>query len=387
MTEKPSRRRDDTEVSSRVRSLLGGFFAAQPRVLAWGVAPLDAPPPHADDLRSWVGEGLHAGLRFMEENLDKRADPRVLFPWAKSAVLFAIRQPVPFGTDTGAFRVAAYALGNDYHRVARNLLDAVKARLEQDFLVRDAHEEKNDAGNPSTTKSPSLEEPGGLRFSGFCDAWPVFERDLAAEAGLGWRGKNAMLLSREHGSGFLLAGFFLDLDLREAPGKTSAREPARDFCGSCTACLDACPTDAFIAPGRLDAGKCISYWTIEHKGSIPEELSAKFGDRIFGCDVCQDVCPWNKKAAARSGTDASATRPSLPDDFPRAPEEWLALLRKNGGLRARFRKTPLYRAGRKALLRNVLIAMRNAGTPLTEEWREILKAEEDDAAVRAELEK
>jgi epoxyqueuosine reductase len=160
---------------------------------------------------------------------------------------------------------------------------------------------------------------------------------------------------------------------------------SRDFCGSCTACLDACPTDAFIAPGRLDANKCISYWTIEHKGAIPEELSARFGDRIFGCDVCQDVCPWNKKAAARTESATTPAASVLPDDFPRSPEEWLTILRKHGGLRTRFRKTPLYRAGRKSLLRNVLIAMRNAGTPVSEEWKTILREEEDDEAVKAAM--
>jgi epoxyqueuosine reductase len=367
-------RENDRGGSSRIRSILGDFFAARPRVLAWGAVRLDAPTPNADNLRSWVGDGLHAGLRFMEENLDKRADPRALFPWAKTAVLFALRQPVPFGTDTGAFRVAAYALGNDYHRAARRILDDVEARLAEEFVVRDEHDEKDEGAAPPDASS--------LRFSGFCDSWPVFERDLAAEAGLGWRGKNSTLLSREHGSGFLLAGFFLSADLNEGGHD---RVVSRDFCGSCTACLDACPTDAFVAPGRLDAGKCISYWTIEHKGEIPGELSAKFGDRIFGCDSCQDVCPWNKKAVARADSTALPA-PALPDGLPRAPEEWLTLLRKYGGFRARFRKTPLDRAGRKSLLRNVLIAMQNTGTPVSDEWREILRAEEDDPAVRALVE-
>lgn len=357
----------DAGAFSRVRALLGGFFAGQERVLDWGMVPLDAPPPNAGNLRAWVNEGLHAGLRYMEENLDKRADPRALFPWAKSAVLFLIRQPMPFGADTGAFRVASYALGEDYHLVARGFLDGAKTALSQAFSVRDARTEE---------KIPPSGEPGReLRFSGFCDTWPVFERDLAAEAGLGWRGKNATLLNRKHGSGFLIAGFFLDVAVPEKP------EAARDFCGGCTACLDACPTDAFVAPGRLDANRCISYWTIEHKGAIPEELAARFGDRVFGCDTCQDVCPWNRKAARAAASPA----PLLPDGWPRSAGDWLALLRKNGGFRSAFRGTPLPRAGRKALLRNLLIAMRNTGTKLTEEWRERLAAEEEDEAVRRML--
>lgn len=347
---------------------LAAFFAAQPRVLEWGVVSLNAPPPNAANLGTWVAEGLHANLSYMEEHVAKRQDPSQLVPWAKSVVLFSLKQPVPFGTDTGEFQVAAYALGEDYHHVARRILRDVESTV-----VGGTH------------ASPLPQNPP--RFQGFCDTMPVFERDWAAEAGLGWRGKNACLIHKKHGSGFLLAGFFLDVDLEAAPA------PAPDFCGGCTACLDACPTDAFVAPGRLDANKCISYWTIEAKGAIPAALSEKFGNRIYGCDVCQDVCPWNKKHKEK-GADSGASGPSMNSateattpslEWPRAADEWLGLLRKGGGFQSRFKTAPLPRAGRRSLLRNVLIALRNTGKELTPEWRRILEAEEEDEVIRGEL--
>jgi epoxyqueuosine reductase len=332
-----------------LRAALGAFFAARPEVPHWGHVALEGELPNAANLASWVEQGLHANLGYMEANVEKRRDPRALAPWARTVVLFSIRQPAPFGADTGDFKVAAYALGEDYHRVARRALAAVEKHL----------------GDVTP----------GLRFQGFCDTWPVFERDLAAEAGLGWRGKNACLIHKEHGSGFLLAGFFLDADLGEAP------EPARDFCGGCTACLDACPTDAFVAPGRLDANKCISYWTIEAKGAIPADLSAKFGDRLYGCDICQEVCPWNHKARKKAGTEGAQG----PAGWPRAADEWFGLLRKGGGFQSRFKEAPLPRAGRRSLLRNLLVVMRNTGRPLPEAWRAVIEAEEEDPVIRGEL--
>lgn len=345
------------------------FFKAEPRVLEWGFVPLAAekgPAPHAPQLRAWVAQGLHADLGYMEKRLDERADARVFAPWARTAVLFSVRQPAPFDPDRGtaspqSLRVAAYARGKDYHRVCHRIMD----RLEEQLAVIAPH----------------------VRFERFCDTAPVFERDLAAEAGLGWRGKNATLLHRTHGSGFLIAGFLLDVDA-SIFGDPPA--PTPDFCGGCTACLTACPTDAFVAPGSLDAGKCISYWTIEHKGVIPSDLSARFGNWIYGCDACQDACPWNRKPARRHAAELAenphpADEPLAPGDWPRTAEEWLSLLRRNGGFRSLMRHTPLKRAGRRMLIRNVLIAMRNSGTELNDEWRAILRAEEDDDAVVREM--
>jgi epoxyqueuosine reductase len=276
-----------------------------------------------------------------------------LIPWAKSAVLFSFRQAAPFRSDTGDFRVAAYALGEDYHHRARRILNAAEKHLRE---IAEA-----DGGPPP-------------RFAGFCDTWPVFERDLAAEAGLGWRGKNACLIHRRHGSGFLLAGFFTDLTL-ESPAI-----PREDLCGGCTACLDHCPTGALFEPGRLDASKCLGYWTIEAKGDIPVEISEKSGTWIFGCDICQDACPWNRKPQKTAA-------PEFPAGRPRTAREWLSLLRKGGGFASRFKNTPLLRAGRRALLRNVLIALRHLKAEDVNDLLNSLASEEDDPVVRAELHK
>ncbi len=301
-----------------VLGALDRFFAAEPEVLDWGTVGVNGPLPHAEELADWVAQGLHAGLRYMEAHLEQRQSPQRLFPWARSAVLFSLRPPAAWGANTGSFRVAAYALGEDYHRRARHVLAAAQKLL--------------------------AELDPALRVAGFADTWPVFERDLAAEAGLGWRGKNTCLIDKRQGSGFLLAGFFLAAELQ------ARQAPATDFCGQCTACLDQCPTGALLEPGRLDAGKCISYWTIEAKGEVPASMADQTGGWIFGCDICQEVCPWNHKHKAREA--------SPPPDWPLTPAAWLSLLRPGGGFQSRFRRTPLARAGRKGMLRNVLIALR-----------------------------
>jgi epoxyqueuosine reductase len=223
-----------------------------------------------------------------------------------------------------------------------------------------------------------------IRFYGFVDTAPVFERDLASEAGLGWRGKNCCTLNRKHGSAFHLAGFFLDVALPSAA-------PLEDFCGGCTRCLDACPTGAFVAPGKLDANKCISYWTIEDKGPLPEGLPDKFGGWIFGCDVCQDVCPWNHKHIREARADAvpgglsGAAAGGF--GFPESGKAWAELLRKGGGFQSRFKGSPLTRAGRRSLLRNLAVAARNLGdTSAVGPLRAALE-DETDPAVRGEIEK
>jgi epoxyqueuosine reductase len=245
--------------------------------------------------------------------------------------------------------MAAYAQGPDYHGVARRILAAAEAHLRADART------------------------AGLRFYGFVDTAPVFERDLASEAGLGWRAKNCCTLNRQAGSAFHLAGFFLDVDLKPSV-------PVEDFCGGCTRCLEACPTGAFVAPGNLDANKCISYWTIEDKGALPEALSDRFGGWIFGCDICQEVCPWNRK-------HLTAPDASPPERFPATGPEWAALLRKGGGFQSRFKGSPLTRAGRRSLLRNLAAAARNLGdTSMADPLRALLP-EEEDPAVRKEIEK
>jgi epoxyqueuosine reductase len=326
-------------------AVLRDFFAQEPRVLDWGVAPA-RPTPRSDLLRAWIAEGLHAGMGYMAARLAERAEPKAFHPWAESAVVFAIPYARPLDPGAEGYRVAAYARGRDYHSVAREIISAAEARLRAAC--------------------------GGPRFYGFADTAPVFERDLAAEAGLGWRAKNCCTLSRSAGSAFHLAGFFLDLDL-------PASAPAEEFCGGCTRCLEACPTGAFLAPGKLDANKCISYWTIEAKGELPPSLSGRFGGWIFGCDICQEVCPWNRKHLARGAAHGPGA------DLPASGPEWAALLRKGGGFQSRFKRSPLTRAGRRALLRNLAAAARNLGDTSMREPLRLLLEEEEDPPVRGEI--
>jgi epoxyqueuosine reductase len=327
---------------------LRAFFASEPRVLDWGIAPARATPRSAL-LRDWVQQGRHAGMEYMASRLTERADPQAFHAWAESAVVFAFPYTRPLSPAAGGYRVAAYAQGPDYHGIARGILANAEAHLRADART------------------------AGFRFYGFVDTAPVFERDLASEAGLGWRAKNCCTLNRQAGSAFHLAGFFLDADLPRSV-------PVEDFCGGCTRCLDACPTGAFVAPGNLDANKCISYWTIEDKGILPETLSDRFGGWIFGCDICQEVCPWNRKRLAAPDT-------SSPEGFPASGPEWAALLRKGGGFQSRFKGSPLTRAGRRSLLRNLAAAARNLGdTSMAEPLRSAL-SQEDDPAVRTEIEK
>ena len=242
-----------------------------------GVAGADAPA----ELRffaEWVGRG-HAGeMRYLTEQVERRANLRAAFPWARSVLCVGLQYdtPAPYSTDAPPDRgwISRYAWGDDYHDV----MSAMLARL---FRA---------AGRSGALRVPELRRHG-----------PVVERAFAAAAGLGAWGKNTCLLHPEHGSWFFLGELVTDLDL-------AASAPRTDMCGSCTACLDACPTGAFPAPFVLDATRCISYLTIELRGAIPEEQRAGVGRHVFGCDICQDVCPWNRRRR-RKGGDAFAPRP------------------------------------------------------------------------------
>lgn len=322
------------------------FFSRGESILEWGVAPA-RPTPHAALLRSWVEQGHHAGMDYMAARLGERMDPQAFHPWAESAIMFAFPYGRSLGSSGDRYKVASYARCEDYHATARAHLRAAEAHLRSE---------------------PALSD---IRFYGFADTAPMFERDLASEAGIGWRGKNCCTLNRKHGSAFHLAGFLLDIPLEKSA-------PLQDFCGGCTRCLDQCPTGAFLAPGRLDANKCISYWTIEARGDIPADLSSRFQGWIFGCDICQEVCPWNHK-----GIRTNMNRDGLPESGP----DWAALLRKGGGFRSQFRRSPLNRAGRRNLLRNLGIAIRNLGDISALDPLAQLLPEETDPIVRAELER
>jgi len=290
------------------RALQLGFDAV-------GVGPA-ARAEHAEALEAWLEGGYAGTMEYMERTRAERADPRRLLPGARSVVAAAlVYKPASERDDWRP--VARYAWGRDYHDVMKPRLDRLAAFIDEA------------AGR-------------GTRSRAAVDTSAVLERDLAAAAGLGWIGRNTNLLSPALGSwffiGIVITTAQLDHDERQA-----------DRCGTCTACLDACPTRAFVAPYVLDARRCISYLTIEHRGDVPDELAPSLRDWVFGCDVCQEVCPWNRKAPA--------TRE--PELAPRAPFGPLPSLLEldDAAFRERFRESALGRARRRGLVRNVALAL------------------------------
>ena len=291
-----------------------------------GFARVESPAPHAEFLRQWLAEGNAAGMAYVERGLAKRLDPGLLLPGARSVVTVGYRYlppplpPVDWRQELRG-RIAAYALGTDYHHTVEEKLRALAA-----FVA-------------------GLGEEVSVRP--YVDTGAVLEREWAAHGGVGWFGKNTNILHTDEGSYFFLGELLTNLDVEPDP-------PLPDHCGTCTRCLDECPTGA-LRPGYvLDARLCISYWTIEHRGMIPAAMRPQLGNWIFGCDVCQEVCPWNEKLARRDGTpDTAALLPYLPD-----------LLRLDEDqFRGHFRGSPIRRAKRDGFIRNVVIALGNTGNP------------------------
>ena len=329
-------RPDAAALAARAKALAleAGFDIA-------GVAAAD-PPAELRSFGSWVGRG-HAGeMRYLTEQVEARSDLRAALPWARSVVSVGLQYdtPAPYSVEAPADRgwMARYAWGDDYHDVMTAMLHRLVERLE--------------------------EEAGPFRSRAYVDTGPIVERAYAAAAGLGAWGKNTCLLHPEHGSWFFLGEVVTDLDLA---GDT----PRADMCGTCTACLDACPTGALPAPYVLDATRCISYLTIEVKGAIPEDRRDGVGRHVFGCDICQDVCPWNRRRRHRGGP-AFEPRPGLV-----APELAELASLDEEMFRQRFRKSAVKRAKRRGLLRNVAVAMGNAGDPSRRPLLETLSRDED----------
>jgi epoxyqueuosine reductase len=316
------------------RALTAGFDLV-------GVADAQAPPELAH-FAEWIAQGFAGEMAYLTSQRERRRDLRTAFPWARSLVCVGVQYDTPHPYSTAAPTdkgwIARYAWGDDYHDVLKSRLDALAAALQADR--------------------------GPFQVRGYVDTGPIVERAYAAAAGLGAWGKNTCLLHPEHGSWFFLGELVTDLDL--APDA-----PRPDMCGSCTACLEACPTEALRAPYVLDATRCISYLTIELKGAIPEERRAGVGRQVFGCDICQDVCPWNRKrrrtAPAVFAPREGALAPSLDDLATLDPEAF----------RARFRGSPIKRAKRRGLLRNVAVALGNSGDPSRRPLLEDLAADED----------
>jgi epoxyqueuosine reductase len=293
---------------------------------SFGVTRPDTIPQAAARLRSFLADGAHGDMDWMERNADRRGDPRLIWPDVRSIVMLGIN----YGPDEDPLAVlqqrmrgaiSVYARGDDYHEV-------IKPRLKK--LGR------------------WLIENAGGEIKVFVDTAPVMEKPLAEAAGLGWQGKHTNLVSRQHGSWLFLGAIFTSLDL-------PADAAEDDHCGTCRACLDICPTAAFPAPYRLDARRCISYLTIEHKGPIARALRPLIGNRIYGCDDCLAVCPWNK--FAQSGHEAKlAAREAL-----QAPQLCDLARLDDAEFRALFAKSPVKRIDRARFLRNVLIAIGNSG--------------------------
>jgi len=287
------------------------------------------PPPHLDVYERWLKSGRHGQMRYLatESAVQKRADPRLILPGCKSILVLGIPYDNPTSRPQnipGNGQVAAYAWGEDYHDVLKPRMTALVAHLED--LV--GHKIQN------------------RRYT---DSGPILERELAQRAGLGWIGKNTMLINPQRGSYYLLAEILLGIDLEiDAPIVT-------DHCGSCRRCIEACPTKCILEDRTLDAKRCISYLTIELKGPIPVELRQQMGDWIFGCDICQVVCPWNVRFAVANGDSAfnKVVRPTkLEQEFRLDTHSF----------NSKFKSSPVKRAKRRGYLRNIAIALGNSGS-------------------------
>jgi epoxyqueuosine reductase len=283
------------------------------------------PLPHPERFTSWLNAGLHGDMRYMERQASKRLDPGLVLAGARSLIVLAMR----YGADNAPAdepltgKISRYAWGPDYHRTVMNRLDQL---LE---YIRDS--------NPS------------VQGQCYVDTGPIMEKIWGAETALGWMGKHANLITRDRGSWFFIGVILLNIELEYDT-------PERDYCGKCSRCITACPTGAIATPYILDARRCISYLTIELRGPIPIDLRPLIGNRIFGCDDCQEVCPWNRFAIGSSERGFAPMRENMrPDLLPLVHitvEEF----------KRRFADSPILRATRDGLVRNVVVALGNSGS-------------------------
>ena len=304
----------------RAEALALGFAAC-------GFARADAAPESAARLDEWLESGAHGSMEWMAARKHHRGRPQGLWPESRSLIMLGMsyaprEDPLRLAGEAGIGRISVYAQGADYH-------DIVKKALK--------------------TLARWMVERAGGELKVFVDTAPVMEKPLSAAAGLGWQGKHSNLVSRDHGSWLFLGAIMTSLDL-------PPDDAHDDRCGSCTACQAACPTDAFPSPYVVDARRCISYLTIEHHGPIPHEFRAPIGNRIYGCDDCLAVCPWNKFAEDAAANRAFAARAELA-----APELADLLDLDDAAFRAVFAGSPIKRIGRDRMIRNALIAAGNSG--------------------------
>jgi len=322
---------------------------------AFGIASAEEDPVRAARLDSWLAEGMHGSMEWMADRAHHRRSPQGLWPEARRVIALGMSyapasDPLALAEVPEVGRISVYAQGADYH-------DWVKKALKNlaRWLVSEA--DKRGLG------------PAGVKV--FTDTAPVMEKPLAAAAGLGWQGKHTNMVSRDHGSWLFLGEIYTTLDL-------PLSSEGRDRCGSCRACQDACPTQAFPAPYRLDARRCVSYLTIEHKGPIPEEFRVGLGNRIYGCDDCLAVCPWNKFAETAHRLKAFLPRAELT-----APHLADLLTLDDAGFRKLFSGSPIKRIGRDRFVRNCLYAAGNSGDAALMAQVSPLLADPDPAVAEA----
>jgi len=320
---------------SALQALLADLRAEAARLgfAACGIAPATEDPLAASRLEQWLGEGGHGQMEWMAARAHHRRSPQGLWPEAQSVIALGMSyapaaDPLALAGSPERARISVYAQGQDYHDTVKKALKAL-AR----WLVAEA----------------ARRGLGEIGVKVFVDTAPVMEKPLGQAAGLGWQGKHTNLVSRDHGSWLFLGAIYATLAFPPDP-------PGEDRCGSCDACQRACPTGAFPAPYRLDARRCISYLTIEHAGPVPESLRPALGNRIYGCDDCLAVCPWNKFAAS-----AAANRAFLPRAELTAPRLAELLALDDPGFRRLFSGSPIKRIGRNRFVRNCLYAAGNSG--------------------------
>jgi epoxyqueuosine reductase len=335
---------DTTWIAERAKTL--GFDLC-------GVAPA-AKFPELTQTEAWLANGYAGEMKYLAD--PRRIDPQKTLPGIRSVIVCALNyntlhpKSIEAASDSNAAEprgwISRYAWGTDYHNVLRTKLNALTASLPERF-----------------------DEPFEARA--YADTGPLQERVFAKYAGLGWLGKNTLLLNQAMGSWFFLGAILSTLDL--APSLAPTELPAPDLCGSCTRCIDACPTGAFLEPYVMDARRCISYLTIELRGSIPEDLREPIGRHVFGCDICQDVCPWNRRAPVTEAAEfqprafmSNASDADLAESLFLPGLEWLAAMGEDD-FKTFFRNSPVKRTKWRGLIRNACVALGNsnlaAGTP------------------------